>query len=91
MDSTGFFNSNDMCADFLKELATLYNERNESFRATAFDIASEVIRTYPEDINCVPNFKHLEGVGKSINEEIKQFLETGTSMRFELMKPSLEK
>ena len=81
---TRFHKVNDECADFLMRIGLLYRKVDSAgaYRATAFEIAADVIRAHPENISMLKDFCHIESIGKSINLEIKEYLAAKTSSRY---------
>lgn len=66
--------------DFIKQMKELdyyLSLRGEVFRARAYKRAMETIMAIPEDITSVEQLKGKKGIGKTILEKFKEYVETG--------------
>jgi DNA polymerase (family X) len=75
----------------LNDIASMYKfiGGNNPFRALAYKKASQAIDGLPEDIsvyNQRGTLSEIQGVGKSIEKDIKEFIKTGSIGRFEKLK-----
>lgn len=72
---------------FIKRLSMYYQGKEHQYRRKAFDTAGRAIEKYPIAITLenIDELKNVTGVGKSTQQEIVEFLETGTSQRLKAL------
>ena len=88
------FNNNKSLAFILKDISSIYKYLggNERFRALAYERASKVISSLPNDITFYytdESIKKLRGIGDSISEKIIEFIKTGKIKKYEVLKKSV--
>ncbi len=69
---------NEKFIDVLEKLNEIMMKQGEPFRARAYKKAQETIMSYPEDITSVQQISSLPGIGATITEKLKEYVETGT-------------
>ena len=69
---------NEKFIDVLEKLNEIMMKQGEPFRARAYKKAQETIMSYPEDITSVQQISSLPGIGVTITEKLKEYVETGT-------------
>ncbi len=62
----------------MEKLNNIMSKHGEPFRARAYQKAQESIMTYPNDIISVEQLKDLPGIGSTIMDKLKEYVETGT-------------
>src|SRR5688572_12549560 len=77
--------------EMLRELAqlTLLDEENpQSFRVRAYESAENAIAAQTRDLHelSVKELQHIEGIGKSTAEKIRELLDTGRVERLEALR-----
>jgi DNA polymerase (family X) len=82
---------NKKLSRILNDIASMYKfiGGNNPFRALAYKKASQAIDGLPEDIsvyNQRGTLAEIQGVGKSIEKDIKEFIKSGSIGRFEKLK-----
>lgn len=68
---------NERIMTVLEELSTMLQSKGEIFRARAYKKALETIMCLDKDILEVTKIKGLDGIGPSIYENIKEYIEKG--------------
>jgi DNA ligase (NAD+) len=69
---------NEEFIDILDKLSNIMLKQGEPFRARAYQKAQETIMSYPNDITSPSQLKGLPGIGDTIMEKLKEYVETGT-------------
>lgn len=69
---------NEQFIDILEKLSDIMTKQGEPFRARAYQKAVETIMNYPDDIINPNQLKGLPGIGDTIMEKLKEYVETGT-------------
>jgi DNA ligase (NAD+) len=64
--------------NLLDKLSGIMMKHGEPFRAKAYQKAQESIMTYPSTITSLKQLEGLPGIGPTIMEKFKEYLETGT-------------
>ena len=62
----------------MEKLNNIMSKHGEPFRARAYQKAQESIMTYPNDLISVDQVKDLPGIGATIMDKLKEYVETGT-------------
>jgi DNA ligase (NAD+) len=62
----------------MEKLNNIMSKHGEPFRARAYQRAQESIMTYSNDIISVEQLKDLPGIGSTIMDKLKEYVETGT-------------
>jgi DNA ligase (NAD+) len=62
----------------MEKLNNIMSKHGEPFRARAYQKAQESIMTYQNDIVTVDQLKDLPGIGSTIMDKLKEYVETGT-------------
>ncbi|MGB9950884.1 helix-hairpin-helix domain-containing protein (plasmid) [Haloarcula marismortui] len=79
-------------ANILYEIADYLDIQDEQYKPQAYRIAGRNIESLSEDIECVyerGELEEIEGVGESIAEKIREYLETGKLEYYEDLKTAL--
>jgi len=69
---------NEAFINLLDKLSGIMMKHGEPFRAKAYQKAQESIMTYPSTITSLKQLEGLPGIGPTIMEKFKEYLETGT-------------
>jgi DNA polymerase/3'-5' exonuclease PolX len=69
---------NEKLVDLMEQLTVLMSKRGDNIRARVYKRAQETILAYPEPIVRVSQLKGLPGIGSTIMEKLKEYVETGT-------------
>ena len=69
---------NEEFIELMDKLSEIMMKQGEVFRARAYQKAQETIMGYPEDIVTIDQLKGLPGIGSTIMEKLKEYVETGT-------------
>ena len=69
---------NEEFIDLLDQLSNIMMKQGEVFRARAYQKAQETIMGYPDDIVSIDQLNGLPGIGSTIMEKLKEYVETGT-------------
>jgi len=69
---------NEEFIGLMEKLNNIMSKQGEPFRARAYQKAQESIMTYPNDITSVDQLKDLPGIGSTIMDKLKEYIETGT-------------
>ena len=82
---------NKQLASIFHDLASMYRflGGENPFRALAYQRASQVIQSLPKDISYYikdNSLQEIPGIGESLEEDIKEFNESGVIRRFERLK-----
>lgn len=75
--------ANRSIAEHLDQIAKYYQQHNEEYRANAFRNAARIINELPYEVTLNTKLKGIAGLGKSSLEVITEFLQTGTSKRYQ--------
>lgn len=78
MDDEGNKRLNEEFIDLLDKLSNIMLKQGEIFRSRAYQKAQETIMAYPDDIFDINQLKGLPGIGTTIMEKLKEYVETGT-------------
>ena len=69
---------NEEFINLMDQLTTIMTKRGEQFRAKAYRSAQETIMKYPESIISISQLTGLPGIGPTIMDKFKEYVETGT-------------
>ena len=69
---------NEQFIDIMEKLSDIMYKQGEPFRARAYQKAQETIMNYPNDITSPEQLKGLPGIGPTIMEKLKEYVDTGT-------------
>ena len=69
---------NEKFIDLMEKLAEIMLKQGEPFRARAYQKAQETIMAFPDDIKSPDDLKGLPGIGDTIMEKLKEYVNTGT-------------
>jgi len=69
---------NEQFIELMEKLSDIMLKQGEPFRAKAYQKAQETIMTYPSDITNCEQLNGLPGIGSTIMEKLKEYVETGT-------------
>ncbi len=69
---------NEEFINLMEKLSNIMLKQGEPFRARAYQKAQETIMSYPNDIIDPNQLKGLPGIGSTIIEKLKEYVETGT-------------
>ena len=69
---------NEEFIDLMDKLSNIMLKQGEPFRAKAYQKAQETIMAYPDDILTPEQLKGQPGIGPTIMEKLKEYVETGT-------------
>jgi NAD-dependent DNA ligase len=69
---------NEPFIELMEKLSNIMLKQGEPFRARAYQKAQETIMSYPSDIISVNMLKGKPGIGDTIMEKLKEYVETGT-------------
>lgn len=69
---------NEEFINLMEKLSNIMLKQGEPFRARAYQKAQETIMSYPNDIVEPNQLKGLPGIGSTIIEKLKEYVETGT-------------
>jgi len=69
---------NEQFIELMEKLSDIMHKQGEPFRARAYQKAQETIMNYQDSINDPEQLKGLPGIGPTIMEKLKEFVETGT-------------
>jgi DNA polymerase beta len=69
---------NEKLVDLMEKLTVLMSKRGDQIRSRVYKRAQETILAYPEPIVRVSQLKGLPGIGPTIMEKVKEYVETGT-------------
>ena len=69
---------NDSFIELMEKLSDIMLKQGETFRARAYQKAQETIMSYPGDIFTPSALEGKPGIGTTIMEKLKEFVETGT-------------
>jgi DNA ligase (NAD+) len=69
---------NEEFIDLMDKLSNIMLKQGEPFRARAYQKAQESIMAYPNDILTPEQLKGQPGIGSTIMEKLKEYVETGT-------------
>lgn len=76
--------TNEQIADFLINIASEYDRLEETQKANSFENVSKIARYYKLTVvDNLQEFAQIKGVGPSSLKEINEFIEKGTSERYE--------
>lgn len=74
----------------LSQLGNLYRKHGDTFRSRAYLNASMILREYKNKIKSIDDVKNLSGIGKGIQDKIKEILETNKLEELEELKKKTE-
>jgi DNA ligase (NAD+) len=69
---------NEQFIELMEKLSDIMLKQSEPFRAKAYQKAQQSIMTYPNDIINCEQLNGLPGIGSTIMEKLKEYIETGT-------------
>lgn len=69
---------NEELASLMAKLQTIMAKQGEPFKARAYKKAEETIMEFPSDIVDIQQLKGKPGIGETIMEKLKEYVETGT-------------
>ena len=69
---------NEQFIELMDKLSNIMLKQGEPFRARAYQKAQESIMAYPDDILTPEQLKGQPGIGPTIMEKLKEYVETGT-------------
>ena len=69
---------NESFIDLLNKLSEIMMKHGEPFRAKAYQKAQDTILKYPSSIASVQQLEGLSGIGPTIMDKLKEYVETGT-------------
>ena len=69
---------NEQFIELMEKLSDIMLKQGEPFRAKAYQKAQQSIMTYPSDIINCEQLNGLPGIGSTIMEKLKEYVETGT-------------
>lgn len=69
---------NEDFISLMEKLHDIMQKHGEPFRAKAYQKAQDAIMTYPNIITSVDQLSGLSGIGPTITDKLKEYLETGT-------------
>jgi NAD-dependent DNA ligase len=69
---------NEEFIDLMEKLSSIMLKQGEPFRARAYQKAQETIMNFPDDIISPEQLKGQPGIGPTIMEKLKEYVETGT-------------
>jgi len=69
---------NESFIDLLNKLSEIMMKHGEPFRAKAYQKAQDTILKYPSIITSVQQLEGLSGIGPTIMDKLKEYVETGT-------------
>ena len=69
---------NEKFIELMEKLADIMLKQGEPFRARAYQKAQETIMAYPGDILSPNDLKGKPGIGDTIMDKLKEYVETGT-------------
>jgi DNA polymerase/3'-5' exonuclease PolX len=69
---------NEEFIDLMDKLHNIMMKQGEPFRAKAYQKAQDSIIKYPNDILALEQVKELPGIGSTIYDKLKEYVETGT-------------
>lgn len=69
---------NEEFIDLMDKLHNIMMKHGEPFRAKAYQKAQDSIMKYPNDILALEQVKDLPGIGSTIYDKLKEYVETGT-------------
>jgi NAD-dependent DNA ligase len=69
---------NEELVNLMEKLTLLMSKRGDNIRARVYKRAQETILSYPDPIIRVSQLKGLAGIGPTIMEKVKEYVETGT-------------
>jgi DNA ligase (NAD+) len=69
---------NESFIDLLNKLSEIMMKHGEPFRAKAYQKAQDTILKHPSIITSVQQLEGLSGIGPTIMEKLKEYVETGT-------------
>ena len=69
---------NEQFIEIMEKLSEIMYKQGEPFRARAYQKAQEAIMNYPNDIKTPEQLKGIPGIGPTIMEKLKEYVETGT-------------
>ena len=68
---------NEVLSDLMGKLATIMAKKGEQFKARAYKKAEETIMSFNTDITDIEQLKGKPGIGETIMEKLKEYMETG--------------
>lgn len=77
------FKTNESVSEHLRQIARIYEVRRETQRSIAFNRAADAILNYDQDITTLTDLCEIPNIGPSSAEVISQYLEKGSSQRFD--------
>jgi len=69
---------NEQFIELMEKLSDIMLKQSEPFRAKAYQKAQQSIMTYPNDIINCEQLNGMPGIGSTIMEKLKEYVETGT-------------
>ena len=81
---------NEKFIDLLEKLSVLMSKKGEVFKARAYKKAQETIMTFTNDITNIDQLKGKPGIGDTIMQKLKEFIETGSLQLLEKEKENPE-
>jgi len=69
---------NEELASLMAKLQTIMAKQGEPFKVRAYKKAEETIMEFPSDIVDIQQLKGKPGIGETIMEKLKEYVETGT-------------
>ena len=69
---------NEKFSKVLDQLSSIMSKHGEPFRAKAYQKALDVIMNYPSVITTIDQLEGLPGIGPTIMDKLKEYVETGT-------------
>lgn len=82
--------ANSINTEVAKLLRQLARYSDNVWKSNSYTRAAESIQNLKQPITEIDNLKSIEGVGKDINDEIREYLETGTIKKLEGYKEKAE-
>jgi len=69
---------NEKFIELMDKMSDIMLKNGELFRSRAYQKAQETIMSYPKNINSPLDLKGYPGIGETIMEKLKEYIETGT-------------
>jgi DNA polymerase beta len=69
---------NELFINLMDKLSEIMMKHGEPFRAKAYQKAQDTILKYPTSITAVQQLEGLSGIGPTIMDKLKEYVETGT-------------
>lgn len=81
--------TNESISEHLKEIARIYGIRKETQRAIAFNRAAEAVANFKDSVAVLEDLQSIPNVGGSSAAVIREFIDTGTSSRYQEIQKDL--